>query len=252
MNSEMGNQRCNVEHNEIAQWYALHMHIHMGDRIMLFQAATYRHYKTIRLRPEKFTSYLTNNVGFSSYRMLTHTGTKSMYPHTKTGQLVDTGMNDQSAATDTFSSLLGNHRPIYLFHKGPAPKKWANRQQSATDRKWDFALSLCMLSAREKSCRLPVPRVNLHFDWQAWNDITTVQPTWLHCERLCHLWWMSGVKHMSDPKHTVFENAIGLFDCKIKVFEYETTDVKLLSFVSFVKTVQVPHHTLNYFVLSPL
>ncbi|XP_075891352.1 7SK snRNA methylphosphate capping enzyme-like [Nelusetta ayraudi] len=52
--------------------------------------ATYRHYRTIRLRPEKFTSYLTNSVGFSSYRMLTHTG---------------------------------NHRPIYMFHKGPAQKK---------------------------------------------------------------------------------------------------------------------------------
>lgn len=51
---------------------------------------TYQHYRAIRLRPEKFTSYLTNSVGFSSYRMLTHTG---------------------------------KHKPIYLFHKGSAPKK---------------------------------------------------------------------------------------------------------------------------------
>ncbi|XP_039679037.1 7SK snRNA methylphosphate capping enzyme-like isoform X2 [Perca fluviatilis] len=51
---------------------------------------TYRNFRAVRLRPEHFTSYLTDSVGFSSYRLLTHTG---------------------------------NQRPIYLFHKGPAPRK---------------------------------------------------------------------------------------------------------------------------------
>lgn len=51
---------------------------------------TFCHYRTIRLRPEQFTCYLTDSVGFSSYRLLTHTG---------------------------------NQRPIYLFHKGPVQRK---------------------------------------------------------------------------------------------------------------------------------
>ncbi|XP_044039892.1 7SK snRNA methylphosphate capping enzyme [Siniperca chuatsi] len=52
--------------------------------------STYRHYRTLRLRPEQFTCYLTDSVGFTSYRLITHTG---------------------------------NQRPIYLFHKGPAQRK---------------------------------------------------------------------------------------------------------------------------------
>ncbi|XP_077598718.1 7SK snRNA methylphosphate capping enzyme-like [Stigmatopora nigra] len=48
----------------------------------------YRHYKSLQVRPEHFTSYLTENVGFSSYRLLTRAGEK---------------------------------RPIYLFRKKPAP-----------------------------------------------------------------------------------------------------------------------------------
>ncbi|KAM4537485.1 7SK snRNA methylphosphate capping enzyme [Odontesthes bonariensis] len=52
--------------------------------------ATLRNYKSLRLRPEQFTSYLTDSVGFSSYRLLRHSG---------------------------------NQRPIYLFHKGPAHRK---------------------------------------------------------------------------------------------------------------------------------
>ncbi|KAM6949069.1 7SK snRNA methylphosphate capping enzyme [Aplochiton taeniatus] len=51
---------------------------------------TYKNYKTIRLRPENYTSHLTSQIGFTSYRLLTQTG---------------------------------NLRPIYLFHKGPAPRK---------------------------------------------------------------------------------------------------------------------------------
>ncbi|KAM3591069.1 uncharacterized protein V6R79_021682 [Siganus canaliculatus] len=51
---------------------------------------TYRHYRTLRLRPDQFTCFLTESVGFSSYILLKHTG---------------------------------NQRPIYLFHKGPAHRK---------------------------------------------------------------------------------------------------------------------------------
>ncbi|KAK2863585.1 hypothetical protein Q5P01_003118 [Channa striata] len=51
---------------------------------------TCRNYRSLKLRPEQFTSFLTDSVGFSSYRLLTHTG---------------------------------NQRPIYLFHKGPAQRK---------------------------------------------------------------------------------------------------------------------------------
>uniref|UniRef100_A0A674MAZ4 RNA methyltransferase n=1 Tax=Takifugu rubripes TaxID=31033 RepID=A0A674MAZ4_TAKRU len=52
---------------------------------------------TVRLKPEQFTSYLTEAVGFSSYRLLTHTGMNTAY--------------------------TGNQRPVYLFHKGPAQRK---------------------------------------------------------------------------------------------------------------------------------
>uniref|UniRef100_UPI0037E9C3A5 7SK snRNA methylphosphate capping enzyme-like n=1 Tax=Semicossyphus pulcher TaxID=241346 RepID=UPI0037E9C3A5 len=51
---------------------------------------TFGHFRTVRLRPEQFTCYLTDSVGFSSYRLLTHTG---------------------------------NQRPVYLFHKGSAQRK---------------------------------------------------------------------------------------------------------------------------------
>ncbi|KAF3698411.1 7SK snRNA methylphosphate capping enzyme [Channa argus] len=51
---------------------------------------TYRNYRSLKLRPEQFTSYLTDSIGFTSYRLLTHTG---------------------------------NQRPIYLFHKGSAQRK---------------------------------------------------------------------------------------------------------------------------------
>ncbi|XP_017295832.1 7SK snRNA methylphosphate capping enzyme [Kryptolebias marmoratus] len=51
---------------------------------------TFHHFRTLRLRPEQFTSFLTDSVGFSSYRLLTHSGIKS---------------------------------PIYVFHKGPAHRK---------------------------------------------------------------------------------------------------------------------------------
>ncbi|KAM4612272.1 7SK snRNA methylphosphate capping enzyme [Polymixia lowei] len=51
---------------------------------------TYRNYRNLRLRPENFTSYLREKTGFTSYRLLTHTGIQ---------------------------------RPIYLFHKGSASRK---------------------------------------------------------------------------------------------------------------------------------
>uniref|UniRef100_A0A8C8DEP8 RNA methyltransferase n=1 Tax=Oryzias sinensis TaxID=183150 RepID=A0A8C8DEP8_9TELE len=36
--------------------------------------ATFRRFRSLRVRPEHFTSILTDSVGFSSYRLLTHTG----------------------------------------------------------------------------------------------------------------------------------------------------------------------------------
>lgn len=51
---------------------------------------TYLNYQRVRLRPEQFTCYLMDSVGFTSYRLLKHTG---------------------------------NQRPIYVFHKSPAPRK---------------------------------------------------------------------------------------------------------------------------------
>ncbi|XP_034020713.1 7SK snRNA methylphosphate capping enzyme isoform X2 [Thalassophryne amazonica] len=36
---------------------------------------TYRNYRSLRLRPEQFTCYLTETVGFTSYRLLTRAGT---------------------------------------------------------------------------------------------------------------------------------------------------------------------------------
>ncbi|XP_062871438.1 7SK snRNA methylphosphate capping enzyme [Trichomycterus rosablanca] len=52
---------------------------------------THRNYNSIRLRPDRFSSYLTSEVGFSSYELL-------------------------SSAS---GSSKGLQRPIYLFHKGP-------------------------------------------------------------------------------------------------------------------------------------
>lgn len=51
---------------------------------------TFHNFRTLKIRPELFTSLLTDSVGFSSYRLLTHTG---------------------------------NQRPVYLFHKGSTHRK---------------------------------------------------------------------------------------------------------------------------------
>ncbi|XP_063042642.1 7SK snRNA methylphosphate capping enzyme-like [Engraulis encrasicolus] len=56
---------------------------------------TYRNYCSIRLKPDHFTTYLTSEVGFSSYELL---GTPC-------------------------STSRGFQRPIYLFHKGPASSR---------------------------------------------------------------------------------------------------------------------------------
>ncbi|KAJ8387439.1 hypothetical protein AAFF_G00156770 [Aldrovandia affinis] len=53
---------------------------------------TYKNYYNIRFKPDQFTSYLTSEVGFSSYELI---GTPK-------------------------SSSRGFQRPIYLFHKGPS------------------------------------------------------------------------------------------------------------------------------------
>uniref|UniRef100_A0A3Q0RDW5 RNA methyltransferase n=1 Tax=Amphilophus citrinellus TaxID=61819 RepID=A0A3Q0RDW5_AMPCI len=52
---------------------------------------TFSHHRSLRLRPEQFTSYLTDSVGFSSYRLITHTGEDThrcaqMFPYIHHGQ----------------------------------------------------------------------------------------------------------------------------------------------------------------------
>ncbi|KAI4875969.1 hypothetical protein NFI96_022101 [Prochilodus magdalenae] len=55
---------------------------------------TFRNYNTIRLRPDQFSTYLTSEVGFTSYELIS---TPNGCPK-------------------------GLQRPIYLFHKGPSRK----------------------------------------------------------------------------------------------------------------------------------
>ncbi|XP_016360914.1 7SK snRNA methylphosphate capping enzyme-like [Sinocyclocheilus anshuiensis] len=55
----------------------------------------FKNYYSIRLKPDQFSSYLTTEVGFSSYELI---GTSPNYSR-------------------------GFQRPIYLFHKGPSPQK---------------------------------------------------------------------------------------------------------------------------------
>ncbi|XP_026115714.1 7SK snRNA methylphosphate capping enzyme [Carassius auratus] len=55
----------------------------------------FKNYHSIRLKPDHFSSYLTTEVGFSSYELI---GTSQNYSR-------------------------GFQRPIYLFHKGPSPQK---------------------------------------------------------------------------------------------------------------------------------
>ncbi|GAA6107948.1 7SK snRNA methylphosphate capping enzyme, partial [Tachysurus ichikawai] len=55
----------------------------------------YKNYFSIQLKPEQFSSFLTSEVGFSSYELL---GTPN-------------------------SSSRGFQRAIYLFYKGPAPRQ---------------------------------------------------------------------------------------------------------------------------------
>ncbi|KAK2824824.1 hypothetical protein Q7C36_018751 [Tachysurus vachellii] len=66
---------------------------------------THRNYNNIRLRPDQFSSYLTSEVGFSSYELI----------------------------STTKSCSKGIQRPIYLFHSGPASsRKSSTRRGSDT------------------------------------------------------------------------------------------------------------------------
>lgn len=56
---------------------------------------TFRNYNSIRLRPDQFSTYLTSEVGFTSYELIS---TPNSCPK-------------------------GLQRPIYLFHKGPASSR---------------------------------------------------------------------------------------------------------------------------------
>lgn len=65
----------------------------------------HRNYNSIRLRPDQFSSYLTAEVGFTSYELI----------------------------SATRSCPKGLQRPIYLFHKGPASsRKSSTRRGSDT------------------------------------------------------------------------------------------------------------------------
>lgn len=107
---------------------------------LLFQETTVHHFRTVRLKPEHFTSYLTEVVGFSSYRLLTHTGINTGV-HTQimcmqvTQVSIYAGINSDTRATlmllahprqlshVILTLLPGNQRLVYLFHKGPAQRK---------------------------------------------------------------------------------------------------------------------------------
>ncbi|KAK3519293.1 hypothetical protein QTP70_023135 [Hemibagrus guttatus] len=66
---------------------------------------THRNYNSIRLRPDHFSSYLTSEVGFTSYELI----------------------------SATRSCSKGIQRPIYLFHKGPtSSRKSSTRRGSDT------------------------------------------------------------------------------------------------------------------------
>ncbi|MCJ8742111.1 hypothetical protein PDJAM_G00078330 [Pangasius djambal] len=66
---------------------------------------THRNYNSIRLKPDQFSSYLTAEVGFTSYELI----------------------------STTRSCPKGLQRPIYLFHKGPASsRKSSTRRGSDT------------------------------------------------------------------------------------------------------------------------
>lgn len=69
---------------------------------------TFRNFKSLRLKPEKFTSFLTETIGFSSYRLLTRPGTTKRK-----------GTTERPDTTDRTGSL----HSVYLFHKGPASRK---------------------------------------------------------------------------------------------------------------------------------
>uniref|UniRef100_A0A8C1U040 RNA methyltransferase n=1 Tax=Cyprinus carpio TaxID=7962 RepID=A0A8C1U040_CYPCA len=65
-----------------------------GKRKKLTEAI-FKNYHSIRLKPDRFSSYLTTEVGFSSYELI--------------------------ATSQNYSR--GFQRPIYLFHKGRSPQK---------------------------------------------------------------------------------------------------------------------------------
>lgn len=64
---------------------------------------THRNYSSIRLRPDQFSSYLTSEVGFTSYELI--------------------------GATRSCSK--GIQRPIYLFHKGPASSRKSSSRRGS-------------------------------------------------------------------------------------------------------------------------
>lgn len=188
----------------------------MGDGVMLFQETTYRHYKTIRLRPEKFTAYLTNNVGFSSYRMLTHTGSKSMHPQTKTCRRWTQVLMISQFVLTIFPLQLTTGQSTY------STKAMPRRRDPAGSRALMTKSEICFVTVFAK-CKREQSAASgayseLALDWLAsmkWhhrelcNQSGFTVNVYATCKRA------SGLERLGDPKGTVFQNAIALFDCKI-------------------------------------
>lgn len=86
-----------------------------------------KNYHGIRLKPDHFSSYLTADVGFSSYELI---GTPQNYSR---GQSFEMPCNSYLLYCAVYVNIyfilfpLGFQRPIYIFHKGPSPQKWQHQ-----------------------------------------------------------------------------------------------------------------------------
>lgn len=117
----------------------------------------------------------------------------------KVGRCTQVWMINQPVLTIFFP--LGNHRPIYLFHKGPAQKKWSNMTGMQTL----LCHCVCWVQEKRVACFLCLQwTYTLLIGKHEMTSHRTVQPIWLHCECLRHMRRTTGLQHTSDPKGTVF------------------------------------------------
>lgn len=94
-----------------------------------------KNYHGIRLKPDHFSSYLTAEVGFSSYELI---GTPQ---NDSRGQSFEMPCNSHLWYCAIYLNIyffsflffpLGFQRPIYIFHKGPSPQKWHHQSWPPT------------------------------------------------------------------------------------------------------------------------